>query len=204
MAAHKIDPICQICLEPFLSESASRQTRHLSCGHTFCLGCLDGLLRTSPNNNALVCPNCRAVFALNPASLAALPRVYALEGPSKLKLAPISRGAGNDFGIFPKLMKHSEKQQLEHPTARIDAIEKERGALRQRDAQLKQELDAMKALQEAMDQSLGLSERGRHSSINSGLTQVVLLCVPGLARASSINGFAFRLCCCWFWMFWMF
>lgn len=68
--------VCQICCECYNTE---RQSRVLPCGHTFCLSCLQDLLHTSPS--ALVCPNCRAVVALDPAALAALPRVYALEGP---------------------------------------------------------------------------------------------------------------------------
>ena len=68
--------VCPICCECYNTE---RQSRVLPCGHTFCLGCLQGLLHTSPN--ALVCPNCRLAVALDPAALAALPRVYALEDP---------------------------------------------------------------------------------------------------------------------------
>ena len=75
-------PRCEICCDYFLSNDAKRQTRNLPCGHTFCLGCLQDLLRTSPMDG-LTCPTCRAaLFAMDPATLIALPRVYALEGPS--------------------------------------------------------------------------------------------------------------------------
>lgn len=71
--------LCPICLEPYISDKLEKQSRLLQCGHTFCLGCLQAMLRSCPNN--VTCPNCRVVFAMDPAALVALTRVYALEDP---------------------------------------------------------------------------------------------------------------------------
>lgn len=49
---------CAICL------GVLTQPKVLSCLHTFCLSCLDQLLRAS--NNELICPTCRACTAVPP------------------------------------------------------------------------------------------------------------------------------------------
>lgn len=89
-------PVCDICYETFLSDTPKRQSRMLPCGHTFCLGCLQGLLRARPQE--LHCPTCRVpVSVVDPAALFALPRVYIVESslPGALDGGPSSPTAGD-------------------------------------------------------------------------------------------------------------
>ena len=46
---------CALCLEEF------KQPKILPCSHTFCLQCLEELIRTHPGNK-FPCPECRAIM----------------------------------------------------------------------------------------------------------------------------------------------
>lgn len=70
------DLTCSVCYSLF------SDPRVLPCSHTFCLNCLDNLLKVSNNSNnsiwrplrlPLKCPNCRSVVELPLAGLEALP-----------------------------------------------------------------------------------------------------------------------------------
>ena len=64
-AAPPIAGECMICFEPFTDEGEN-EPRLLSCGHTFCLKCMRGLVRTEdgpdgPARHTVACPTCRTV-----------------------------------------------------------------------------------------------------------------------------------------------
>lgn len=63
---------CAICYDIF------QDPRVLSCSHTFCRECLQGLLQPSPGE-AVSCPSCRARVAIPAAGPQALPTNFALK-----------------------------------------------------------------------------------------------------------------------------
>ena len=62
---------CSICCERF--DDQTRCPRLLSCGHSFCSGCLNRLL----NEKAINCPTCRNAVSV-PAGVAGMPKNFAL------------------------------------------------------------------------------------------------------------------------------
>ena len=50
---------CTICLELFT------EPKVLPCCHTFCKGCLEGILEKSKNKEKLACPQCRTEHQVN-------------------------------------------------------------------------------------------------------------------------------------------
>ena len=57
---------CSVCLESLIN----KQPRLLSCGHTFCIPCLQQLLE----GNTVNCPKCRSPTRLPPGGMQALPK----------------------------------------------------------------------------------------------------------------------------------
>lgn len=73
------DLTCSVCYSLF------SDPRVLPCSHTFCMNCLDNLLKISNGDNyirrpllPLKCPNCRSVVKLPLAGLTALPSSVSL------------------------------------------------------------------------------------------------------------------------------
>ena len=77
-------PSCQICMEPYSQAGAVVPRMLVSCGHDFCEGCLDRMLRPLPaqkGRKRLPCPACRVECAVKGGRAAELPIVYiALQG----------------------------------------------------------------------------------------------------------------------------
>jgi hypothetical protein len=76
-------PSCSICMEPY-SAAGGVVPRMLACGHDFCEGCLDMMLRPLPaskSRKVLPCPSCRKECAVKGGRAAELPIVYAVHGP---------------------------------------------------------------------------------------------------------------------------
>lgn len=61
---------CGVCLEGY-SESGSHAPRSLSCGHTFCTGCLSQLVKET-----ISCPKCHQTSQLPPRGVNDLPKNY--------------------------------------------------------------------------------------------------------------------------------
>ena len=74
---------CAVCMERY------RDPRVLSCGHSFCLQCLE---RITVNPGGLPCPNCRSLTPLTTEGRQGLPKPYALmdvlEALEGLRLEP--------------------------------------------------------------------------------------------------------------------
>ena len=73
---------CSICLDPY-SAAGDVVPRMLDCGHDFCEGCLDQILRpllASKSRKVLPCQTCRKECSVKSGRAAALPIVYALHG----------------------------------------------------------------------------------------------------------------------------
>jgi hypothetical protein len=63
---------CSVCYQTF------KDPRNLPCGHTFCLKCLQGILKAKANNNKekLSCPQCRTEFLVGSQNLQDLPKNF--------------------------------------------------------------------------------------------------------------------------------
>lgn len=66
-------PECPVCCESFDGQDVS--PRMLSCGHSFCTGCLERLLATV---DTITCPTCRVEVKVPQAGVAGLPKNWAL------------------------------------------------------------------------------------------------------------------------------
>ena len=64
---------CPVCCEPFDDQNIC--PRILSCGHSFCTGCLERLLTV---DNKIPCPTCRDEVYIPQAGVAGLPKNFAL------------------------------------------------------------------------------------------------------------------------------
>ena len=76
-------PSCSICMGPY-SATGGVVPRVRACGHDFCEGCLDMMLRllsASKSRKVLPCPSCRKECAVKGGRAAELPIVYAVHGP---------------------------------------------------------------------------------------------------------------------------
>ncbi|KAK6165608.1 hypothetical protein SNE40_022506 [Patella caerulea] len=67
---------CAICLEIFT------KPKFLPCYHTFCLGCLDQMIKTT---NRLTCPQCRQVHKIPPGGASELTTNFFVDGKSEQK-----------------------------------------------------------------------------------------------------------------------
>ena len=62
-AARALIGECVICFEPF-EEDGENEPHLLSCGHTFCLKCIRGLVHEEGGRHIVPCPSCRTVSVL--------------------------------------------------------------------------------------------------------------------------------------------
>ena len=66
-------PECRVCSEPFDDQNIC--PRVLSCGHSYCTGCLE---RLTIEDDKMSCPTCRVEVNLPPAGVAGLPKNFDL------------------------------------------------------------------------------------------------------------------------------
>ena len=78
-------PSCPICMEPYSAAGGVVPRMLVACGHDFCEGCLDAMLRpllAKKGRKQLPCPTYRTECAVKGGRAAqGLPIVYALRGP---------------------------------------------------------------------------------------------------------------------------
>ena len=70
-------------MEPYSAVGGVVPRMLITCGHEFCEGCLDTMLRPLRLKNGrkqLNCPTCRAVCPIRGGQAAGLPIVYAVHG----------------------------------------------------------------------------------------------------------------------------
>ena len=76
---------CPVCCE--LYDDQNICPRILSCGHSFCTGCLERLL-TQAADNKILCPTCRNEVNVPPAGVAGLPKNFALLNITNANVTP--------------------------------------------------------------------------------------------------------------------
>ena len=76
-------PECRVCSEPFDDQNIC--PRVLSCGHSYCTGCLE---RLTIEDDKMSCPTCRVEVNLPPAGVAGLPKNFELLSIINTKVTP--------------------------------------------------------------------------------------------------------------------
>ena len=82
---------CSVCFEPFDDQNIC--PRILSCGHTFCTGCLERVL---PADDKIPCPTCRVEVNVPQAGVAGLPKNFALLNIINANVTPQNNHNGDE------------------------------------------------------------------------------------------------------------